>query len=73
MADREYMREYMREYRQKHTKNPYEQLRVIFRKDAPLNLDLIREYAWTWGESLNGFLKRAVEENIERDKKKNQR
>ena len=44
--------------------------RVLFRirRDREINLDFIRAHAEAMGESINGFLMRAVEEAIARDK-----
>ena len=37
------------------------------RRDSKLNGDAIRAHAAAQGETLNGFLKRAVTETVERD------
>ena len=42
----------------------------VRRDDVVLNGDVIRAHATSQGETLNGFIKRAVKEAIERDKKK---
>lgn len=52
----------------KYKKKTYNRIGLIFRKDSAVNLDIIRAYAKECGESLNGFLLRAIEETIERDK-----
>ena len=54
----------------KYNAKTYDQIKILIRKDADLNADVIREYCTKNGESLNGFLKRAVEETIARDKLK---
>lgn len=49
-------------------KKTYDRVLVVLRKDDEINGDFIRTYAKSRGESVNGFLKRAVTEMIERDK-----
>lgn len=51
----------------KYDKKTYEQLAFKVRRDAEINGDYIRAHAAKRGESMNGFLKRAVKETIERD------
>ena len=46
----------------------YDRIGFNFRKDAEINKDFIKEYAAARGESINGFLLRAIEETIGRDK-----
>ena len=48
-------------------KKTYEQLAFILRRDARINADFVRRHAASRGESVNGFLKRAVEEAVARD------
>ena len=48
-------------------KKAYDSLIFRIRKDAELNADMIRTHAEARGESINGFLLRAVTETIERD------
>ena len=54
----------------KYVKKAYEQIKFTVRRDAEIDGDYIRAHAAKQGESLNGFLKRAVAETIERDKQK---
>ena len=49
-------------------KKAYERLAFDVRRDAEINGDYIRAHAAARGESMNGFLKRAVTETIERDR-----
>lgn len=51
----------------RYDKKAYDSLRFRIRKDAELNADMIRTHAEARGESINGFLLRAVTETIERD------
>ena len=51
----------------KYNKKTYEHLAFIVRRDSVLNGDAIRNHAAMCGESLNGFINRAVAETIERD------
>lgn len=51
-------------------KKAYDQFVLRVRKDVYENLDFIRDYAERRGESVNSFIKRAVEETIERDRLK---
>jgi len=46
----------------------YDRILLKVRKDAEINSEFIRKHAADRGESLNGFLLRAVKEAIERDK-----
>ena len=52
-------------------KKTYGQLKLSLRKDSKINGDYIRAHAAARGESMNGFIKRAVTETIERDKQSN--
>ena len=54
----------------RYSKKAYERIAFTVRRDAGINGDFIRAHASEMGESMNGFLKRAVEETIERDKSK---
>ena len=54
----------------KYVKKAYEQIKFTVRRDAEIDGDYIRAHAAKQGESLNGFLKRAVAETIERDNQK---
>lgn len=51
----------------RYNKKTYEQLRMRFRKDSEINGNFIRNYAQDRGESINGFILRAVTETIKRD------
>lgn len=51
----------------RYNKKTYEQLAFKVRRDGRLNGDVIRSHAAEQGESLNGFINRAVAETIERD------
>ena len=53
----------------RYDKKTYEQLAFKVRRDAEINGNYIRAHAAERGESMNGFLKRAVRETIERDNK----
>lgn len=55
----------------KYRKKTYEQFTLLLRRDAEINGDFIRAHAVSRGESMNSFIKRAVEETIERAKKEN--
>ncbi len=48
-------------------KKAYDKILFRIRKDAELNGNMIRTHAEARGESINGFLLRAVTETIERD------
>lgn len=48
----------------------YERIPLDVRYDAELNGDAIRSHAKEMGESLNSFLKRAIQETIERDRQR---
>ena len=48
-------------------KKTYQQIAFILRRDGALNADLVKSHAAAMGESVNGFLTRAVMETIERD------
>ena len=54
----------------RYDKKAYDRALFRIRRDGKINLDTIRTHAETMGESLNGFLMRAVEEAIERDKQR---
>lgn len=45
----------------------YDRILLKIRKDAEINSEFLREHVAARGESLNGFLLRAVKETIERD------
>ena len=51
-------------------KKAYERLTLVVRRDAELNGDFIRAHATSQGESMNGFVLRAIKEAIERDNAK---
>ena len=48
-------------------KKTYHQIAFILRRDALINADMVKAHAAARGESVNGFLTRAVMETIERD------
>lgn len=48
-------------------KKAYDKILLRVRKDADINGDIIRRHAESRGESINGFLLRAVTEAIKRD------
>lgn len=54
----------------RYAKKAYDRTLIRVRKDAELNGEAIRTHATAMGESLNGFITRAVAEAVERDKKK---
>ena len=56
----------------RYSKKTYERIAFDVRRDAEINGDYIRSHAKAMGESMNGFIKRAVAETIERDKAKAQ-
>ena len=49
-------------------KKTYERIAFEVRRDATINGSIIRAHAEAMGESVNGFIKRAIVEAIERDK-----
>ena len=51
----------------RYRKKNYETIAFVVRRDAEINGDVIRFHAEAMGESMNGFIKRAVTEAIERD------
>ncbi len=51
-------------------KKAYDRLGFNIRKDSEQNLDFIRAHAEIMGESVNGFLVRAITEAVERDNTK---
>ena len=53
----------------KYDKKTYDYFYLQVRKDVELNCDFIREYAESRGESINSFVKRAIEETIANDRK----
>ncbi|MCX4256471.1 MAG: hypothetical protein OSJ54_06045 [Oscillospiraceae bacterium] len=52
----------------RYDKKAYDKILLRIRRDADINADYIRTHAERMGESVNGFLLRAVTEMIERDK-----
>ena len=54
----------------RYNKKAYERIPFDVRRDAEINGGYIRSHAEAMGESLNGFIKRAVAETIKRDKEK---
>ena len=59
-----------READARYRKKAYERIAFDVRRDAEINGDYIRSHAEAMGESMNGFINRAVTETIERDKVK---
>ena len=51
----------------RYRKKAYERIAFDVRRDAEINGDVIRSHAEAMGESMNGFIKRAVMETIKRD------
>lgn len=51
----------------RYNQKAYDRLLLKIRKDATINSDVIRAHAESRGESVNGFLLRAVTETIKRD------
>ena len=51
----------------RYEKKAYDKILLRIRKDSAVNGDVIRTHAESRGESVNGFLLRAVTETIERD------
>ena len=49
----------------KYNKKAYDRMGFCLRKDANLNVEFLRAYAENRGESLNGFIIRAITETIE--------
>ena len=54
----------------RYNKKAYDNIQLRIRKDAELSGDMIRAHAESQGESLNGFLLRAVVETMQRDNAK---
>lgn len=50
----------------KYMKNNYDELKIRVSKGTK---DIIKEHAITRGESLNGFVSRAIDETMKRDNK----
>ena len=55
------------EANRRYDKKTYEQIAFKVRRDSELNGDAIRAHAAAQGESVNGFINRAVAETMERD------
>ena len=51
----------------RYEKKAYDKILLRIRKDSAVNGDVIRAHAESRGESVNGFLLRAITETIERD------
>lgn len=51
----------------RYNQKAYDRILLKVRKDADLNADSIRTHAESRGESVNGFLLRAVTETVARD------
>lgn len=52
----------------RYDKKAYSRVLLRVRNDSELNLDAIRAHIAERGESLNGFIMRAIAETIDRDK-----
>ncbi len=52
---------------ERYNKKAYDRIHLSVRKDAAVNGDAIRAHAEARGETVNGFLLRAVTEAMERD------
>ena len=52
----------------RYDKKAYARVLLRVRNDSELNLDAIRAHIAETGESLNGFIMRAIAETIDRDK-----
>lgn len=52
----------------RYDKKAYDRVLLRLRHDSELNLDAIRAYAESRGESVNGLITRAIAETIARDK-----
>ena len=55
---------------ERYNKKAYDRILLKLRKDADINGDAIHAHAEAQGESLNGFLLRAVTEAIQHDRAK---
>ncbi|MBR1728193.1 MAG: hypothetical protein IJ728_01515 [Selenomonadaceae bacterium] len=51
-------------------KKTYDKILLRLRKDSEINGDYLRKYAASIGESVNGFILRAITETINRDSKR---
>ena len=54
------------EAKARYEKKTYDSVLVKFRKDSDLTLAMVKEYASARGESVNGFIRRAIVEAMER-------
>ena len=52
----------------RYVKKTYDRIVVNLRKDGVMNGDFVRDYAESRGESVSGFLKRAITGTIGRDR-----
>ena len=50
----------------RYDKKTYDNVLIKFRKDSDLTLAMVKEYASARGESVNGFIRRAIVEAMER-------
>lgn len=53
----------------KYVKKAYDTILIRLRKDSKYNGDFIKSYADSRGESINGFIARAIRETIANDSK----
>lgn len=51
----------------RYDKKAYDRVPLRVRRDAEINLDFIRTHAEAMGESVNGFITRAIAETVARD------
>lgn len=56
----------------RYDKKAYDRVLVRIRNDSELNLEAIRAHIAVTGESLNGFIVRAVTEAVARDRQRQQ-
>lgn len=55
---------------QKYVKKNYDEIKIRIRKDGKINKEILKQHAEAQGESLNGFINRAIDETVERDNEK---
>ena len=54
----------------RYDKKAYDRVLLRLRHDGEMNLDFIRAHAEMMGESVNGFITRAIAETVARDKER---
>ncbi len=52
----------------KYSRKTYDQISIFMRKDAELSREVLKAHAAARNESLNEFIKRSIEETMQRDK-----